>query len=131
MDELRSAFLNGAKDYLAGMVEDLAEVNEQAAGEARSLIGLIDQAFRQAAAKKAKKDAEPMPKIKVGDELINVPQLDACPDNTILGDNVLDAWQKIEDRWYCTQPEMNNDGYASYGVVGYAPLTVLYLEDDE
>ena len=129
MDELRSAFLNGARGFLAGMVEDLAEVNEQAAGEARNLIGLIDQAFRQAAAKTAKKDAEP--KIKVGDELINVPQLDACPDNTILGDNAVDAWQKIDGRWYCTQPEMNNDGYASYGVVGYAPLTVLYLEDDE
>jgi len=129
MDELRSAFLNGARGFLAGMVEDLAEVNEQAAGEARNLIGLIDQAFRQAAAKTAKKDAEP--KIKVGDELINVPQLDACPDNTILGDNAVDAWQKIEGRWYCTQPEMNNDGYASYDAIRYAPLTVLYLEDDE
>ena len=86
-------------------------------------------AAEQAAAKTAKKDAEP--KIKVGDELINVPQLDACPDNTILGDNAVDAWQKIEGRWYCTQPEMNNDGYASYDAIRYAPLTVLYLEDDE
>lgn len=126
MDEkVKNALLDGARVLLDDVRSELSNAQDakDATGEFIKLIDTITGRVNQA---RAGEDAKPKIKIKVGDVLTATAQLDACPDDTILVDSGHDAWQRIEGCWYCTQPEMSDDGYDPHQIVD-RPLTVLYL----